>query len=130
MAKVLILFLGFALTPWVHALDCLIEAQEVVHERASQALSINKSRLKIRYVGGESRDGDTTSGGEYLSPSWEYFDVFLVENDFQSSKALGLYLIGVHDYSDHGTGETLRCKTYDLQSIPEEEWSEIYDIYL
>lgn len=129
MKSILCLVFGL-LSFQAHALDCVAEAADEVLTVAATKIGVNKSELKIRYVGGESFDGDVDSGDIYMDHSGEYFDVFLINDDPMKSSALQMYATGIYIYSNLVTGETVECDTYLLEPVDFSKWAEIYDLYL
>ena len=106
--------------------DCLKMVEERVLYESSKELGTSPSKLQVRYVGGESLDGDTTSDGGYNNPSWELFDVFLASENPKTAKPLALYFAHIEEIT---YPNSVQCDFSDFGKISEDEWDYYYDIY-
>ncbi len=128
MKKILVA-LSLILSATTYSNTCIELAEKKLLEKVSSKLSISPQDLKIRYIGGESLDGDYTSDGLYQDNAWEYFDVFLKDEVPKNDEALVMFLVEVSKYSNEATGQ-VECEMNSVQSIDNDDWSSIYRTYL
>lgn len=109
--------------------NCINGAKAAILQAVSKSLKVPANNLMVRYIGGESQDGDTNSRGHYVSPSQEIFDVFKGPSSSKNT-ASGMYVIDVTEITDQRTEKTINCELGEIQSVPRNEWGSIYNIYL
>jgi hypothetical protein len=114
----------------VYALDCIDMAAQDVLKGAAKTLGVSKSTLQVRYIGGESFDGDLDHGNIYKDHSGEYFDIFLSDENPVTAKAIQMYAVGIYIYSNTETGKIVKCENYSIEDVDSNEWAHIYDLYL
>lgn len=124
----IVLFVLMSCVSFAQEISCIDQAGEEIAKDVAKSLGVSVSEIQVRYIGGENLDSDLASDGVYLTPTQEYFDVFLADDELDL--ALSMYLVDIDVYTDSETSEVLSCETTFTHSIPEFEWQDIYDTYL
>ena len=113
----------------VFANDCMEEIESEVLDDVARELEVSTSELKVRWIGGESFDGDLDSGRIYKDHVVEYLDVFLANENPEEALALAMYYAEAYIYTDMDSQEVVDCEK-DVGMLSDSEWEEIYELYL
>jgi len=127
--KMLLMVFIVILNTNLYSNDCIEQTKKELIETVSSKLNISHNKLKVRYIGGESLDGDYTNDGLYQDNAWEYFDVFLKTENPKQDSALVMFLVEMSVYSNEQTGD-VDCELNSINSVDTDDWNEIYRTYL